>query len=194
LHFLRVNGERVLCENQFSEDKIAGFVRLVEAKSDLSLLTLGKMRAYAHLDTKRTYVHRTVYEDEFIAEPMAMLAEICTQSGLTAHPTGSGVWLLKRDGRSVCSVLLASGRGVRRLEALEPALRQICNSIGEASLSEPDCVLLAGVLPGVVMPDHLDLIADEAGDDLVGGPARPDILMTTDPSLLERFGRWCDAA
>jgi hypothetical protein len=130
-HTLSVTGAQVLQDNNYSEEEVAGFRELAAKERGLSLLALGKMRAYARFDTKRAYIPRTVSEEELIAEPMAKLALICDKMRLSARPTQSGLWRLERDGRQVAAALLASGGGVRAWAALEPKMRYICGCISE---------------------------------------------------------------
>ncbi len=193
VHTLSVTGAQVLRDNRCPEEEVAGYMELVRRMRGLSLLVLGKERAYARLDTKRAYIPRTVLEEELIVEPMAKLALISAQTDLSARPTQSGVWSLDRDGRSVATVLLASGGGVRRLLALEPSLRYICNCIGESSVSGPDIVLIAGAIPDPTPTEHLDLIADEDRDDLIGGPAQPTIFSANATDLVIQVERWLNA-
>ncbi len=160
IHTLRVTGTQVLRDNHNSEDEISGFSELAGRQQGLLLLAFGKLRAFARLDTKTMYLPRTQLEEEIVAEPMAKLASICRQIGLSAHPKPSGVWSLERDGRPIATALLASGGGVRRLAALESNLRHICRSISEVSLSGPDIVLIGGTIaePAVVAA-HVDIVS-----------------------------------
>jgi hypothetical protein len=193
LHTLCVTGVRVLRDNRCPDEEVTGYRQLVRRMRVLSLLVLGKMRAYARLDMKRSYLPRTAHEEELIAEPIAKLALISGQTDLSARPTQSGMWSLERDGRSVATVLLASGGGVRRSVALEPSLRYICNCIGEGSVCGPDIVLVAGVIPDPTPTEHLDLIADEDRGDLIGGPAQPTIFSANAPDLVIQVERWLNA-
>jgi SIR2-like domain len=193
VHTLSITGAQVLRDNQCPEEEVAGFQALVGRKKGLSLLALGKMRSYARLDTKRAYIPRTAFEEELIAEPMAKLALICAKKGLFARPTLSGLWSLERDGRSLATALLASGGGVRRLAALEPNMRHICSCISEGSPSGPDIVLVAGTMPDTAPIDHVDIIADEDRDDLIGHPGLPAIFLTSAANIVNQVEHWLNA-
>ncbi len=195
IHTLKVTGTRVLHENDNPEDEIAGFLELAGRQQGLSLLALGQLRTFARLDTKTMYLPRTRQEEEVVAEPMAKLAAICRQIGLSAHPKPSGVWSLERDGRLIATALLASGGGVRRLAALESNLRHICRSISEVSLSGPDIVLIGGTMaePAVVAA-HVDIVADEKKDDIISGPTKPLILITNAADLVAQAEQFLNAA
>ena len=195
IHTLKVTGTHVLRENHNSEDEISGFFELAGRQQGLPLLAFGKLRAFARLDTKKMYLPRTQLEEEIVAEPMAKLASICRQIGLSAHPKPSGVWSLERDGRPIATALLASGGGVRRLAALESNLRHICRSISEVSLSGPDIVLIGGTMaePADVAA-HVDIVADEKKDDIISGPTKPLILITNAADLVAQAEQFLNAA
>jgi hypothetical protein len=194
VHTLTITGAQVLQDNRCPQEEVVGFRTLAERHKGLSLLALGKMRAYARLDTKRSYISRTTLEEELIAEPMSKLASISTKMGLVARPTQSGLWSLERDGTSVATVLLASGGGVRRLAALEPSVRHICNSVSEGSPSGPDIVLVAGTIPDPAPTNPVDIIADDDRDDLIGHSTLPAIFSTNAADMLVEMEQWFHAA
>ncbi len=141
------------------------------------------------------YLPRTRQEEEVVAEPMAKLAAICEQAGLSAHPKPSGVWTLERDGRLIATALLASGGGVRRVAALESNLRHICRGISEASFSGPDIVLIGGTMPEpAVVAAHVDIVADEKKDDIISGPTEPLILVANAADLVAQAEQFLNGA
>lgn len=189
-HTLGAVGTQVLRDNQYAEEDVARFRELVDRLPELSLLALGKMRGYLRLDTKRTYLPRSLVDEELLAEPMATLALICNQVGLFARPTQSGMWILERDEKPIVTVLLATGGGVRRLSALEPSMRHICASIREGSTSGPDMILISATLPEAAQSAPKDIVADEDTDDLIGGMAQPTVFLTDAANLADQVEQW----
>lgn len=193
LHTLEETGRAVLAVNGYTQDEIDQFSQLVAKLADLNLLSLGKMRPFALVEVNTSYAPRSAGSEERIAEPIAKLAAICTQKNLTARPTAGAVWALTENGRLVGTAMLASGGGVRRLAALEPSLRQLCASIGEAS-SPPDLIIVGGAVPGPVPVGDLDIIAEPEPHDIVEGSVSPLVIAADAADLFESVQRWLDAA
>jgi hypothetical protein len=193
LHALEVKGRALLTENGYAQADVDQFGQLTAKLVDLNLLSLGRMRAFARVDVNTSYIPHSAGDDERIAEPIAKLAAICSQKGLSARPTAGAVWEMGQGDQSVGTVMLASGGGVRRLAALETNIRQLCTTIGETALP-PDLVIVAGTVPGPEPAGDLDIIADPDPHDIVDGPVSPLVLAADAPDLLESVQRWLDAA
>lgn len=195
IHRLRTTGQRVQTENQAPANEIEAFSQFVDAYQDVSLLTLGKLRAYGRLDTKASYRSRTEIDEEAIVEPIVKLSEICAQHGLSARPTAAGVWRLERDGKLVATALLASGMGSRKLAAMEPGAHYICRTIAERAMAGPDFVIVGGTLASQApTTDSVDLIADSEAGDIIDGPTGPLIMATNAADLAVRVEQRLNAA
>lgn len=191
---LRATGTRVLAENGNSVNEVASFCELADAHEGASLLTLGKLRAHAQLDLKASYRPRSEGEEELLVEPIVKLGAVCAIGGLSARPTAAGIWQLKRDGEAFATVLLASGRGIRKLAAVESAIRQTTRTMSDRGIPVPNLVLVAGTLQGgAATTDSVDLIADDDANDIVDGPSESLILETATPDFTDRVEQWLAA-
>jgi hypothetical protein len=191
---LEENGTMLLNENGAAEADQALFKALVARLRTVPLLAVGKHRAFARLEKRKLYRAHSVADDELISEPLLKLAQLAEHHGFEALPTQGGTWLLRREGRHVGQVLLASGGGTRRMAALEPRAKMVCGYIEEHSFSGPDIVLIGGVAPGEPLGSHVDLIVDANPEDLVDGPSGPVLLSADQPDFLERAGELLHAA
>jgi hypothetical protein len=182
------NGHALLSENDHDEDDLQRFADMVEKLKGHSLLTLGKMGAFADLDCDRLYRPHSDHDDEFISEPLLRLVHAAENFGLDAEPTPAGTWTLRRNGQAVAQLMLATGRGVRRMAALEPRAKAICTTIADNSPIPVDIVLIGGLIDAVPPFDHIDLIADEEPDDIIGGLVGPLLVSANDPYYIDRIG------
>ena len=194
VHALKVNGDAILLENLAREVERNQFAVLADRHASLPLLALGKLRAFARLDPNRFYAPHHADDDQMMAEPMLRLAQMCAELGFEAEPAQCGTWTLRRNGRVAAQLVLAAGRGVRRLEALAPRALQICDYIAEHGATGPDFVLVGGVLPGNAALAHADIIADDDPADLIAGPIAPPVISADDPDLVGRIGAMLNAA
>lgn len=188
------NGTTLLNENGVAPGDQALFKGLVTGLRALPLLAVGKHRAFGRLERGKLYRPHSVADDELMSEPLLKLAQIVEHHGLAASPTQGGTWLIKREGRHVGQVLLATGSGTRRMAALEPRARIVCGYIEEHSFSGPDLVLIGGVATGEALGAHVDLIADAEPGHLVDGPSGPVLLSADEPDFLHRAGELFHAA
>lgn len=191
---LVANGIANLQANGFSQAERDRFTSLVAKLTDISLLAMGKLRAFAKLDLDAIYRRHSPEDDARAAEPMVRLAELAETLGMDLRPTAGGTWQLLSEGRPRAQVLLASGGGVLRLTAVEPLARELCSQIAAESASGPDVVLIGALMPGPPPPEHLDLVADGDSDSLIDGPSKTQIVSANDPDFIQRIGEFLDAA
>jgi len=193
-HALAVNGTSLLKENGVPDADRDRFNVLAGRFQNLSLLALGKLRAFANLDVRRVYRPHEQRDDELIAEPMVKLAQLAEHLGFEAQPTSGGTWRLMRNGQLVAQLVLASGGGVRRSAALEPLLKRVCDYIDENSPMGLDFVLVGGLAAGEHHLQHVDIIADQNPADIIGGPSTPPLISANDPEFVRRVGILLNAA
>ncbi|WP_132269617.1 hypothetical protein [Novosphingobium sp. PhB57] len=191
---LRANGAALLAENGVEAADRDKFVALTERLRNQALLVLGKFRAHAVLDRAALYRPHSLHTDELLAEPLLRLAQLSEHFGWTALPAPGGTWTLNADGRVIGHLVLASGGGVRRLSALEPSARAVCERINENAVIPADFVLVGAPAAEAPPLAHVDLIADEDPADIIGGPSEALIISANDPDYLDRIGRLLHAA
>lgn len=182
------SGRALLMENHHGEDDLQLFTGLVAKLAGQSLLTLGKMRAFADLDRDKLYRPHSVRDDEFMSEPILRLAEVAERFGLETAPTPAGTWTLRRNGQPIAQIVLATGGGVRRMAAVEARAKTICEIVADSGPIPVDIVLICGLVDGAPAFDHIDLIADEKPDDIIGGLAAPLLVSANDPLHVDRIG------
>lgn len=183
------SGRALLIENHYGEVDLQRFTVIADKLAGQSLLTLGKMRAFADLDRDMLYRPHSIRDDEFMSEPMLRLVHIAEQFGLDTAPTPAGTWTLRRNGQPIAQIVLATGGGVRRMAAVETRARIICATIAENAPIPVDVVLIGGLIDAAPVFDHVDLIADEKSDDIIGGLAAPLLVSANDPHYIDRIGR-----
>jgi hypothetical protein len=161
----------------------------------VSLLALGRLRAHVRLSTKSTYLPRQTVDEEWLAPLLTTIAAISERTGLRAKPAPNGVWTLEREGRVTATILLASGRGVKKVAALETAMRHICKEIGEGSHSAPDIVLLGGIVPDpAAAAAPLDIVSGDDQEDIISGPRTPLVINVDEPNAVGRVETWLNVA
>ena len=191
---LSANGAALLGENAFQQSDCDRFALLVGKHDNLSLLALGKLRAFAELDVRKLYRPHSLRDDELIAEPMVRLAHLAERLGFEAYPTPAGTWVLKRGDQQVAQLVLATGGGVRRMAAIEPRAKDVCDCIEENSPTPLDFILVGGVVADVPALGHVDLIADEDPADIIGGLTRPMLVSANDEGYIDVIGRLLNVA
>ncbi len=191
---LSANGGALLGENAFEQADRDRFAALVSKHERLSLLTLGRLRAFAELDVRKLYRPHSQGDDEQIVEPMVKLARLAEGLGFDAHPTPAGTWVLKRGDQQVAQLVLATGRGARGMAAIEPRAKGVCDCIEENSLAPLDFFLVGGVLADAPALGHIDLIADEDPADIIGGLTRPMLISANDAEYIDVIGRLLNVA
>lgn len=194
MHALSQRGEALLVANQADQADRDRFTALVAKMAALPLLAIGRLRAFADLDTIKLYRPHSERDDELITEPMVRLANLADELGLEAQPTPAGTWVLKRGNQPVAQLVLATGGGVRRIAALEPRAKGVSDCIGENSATPLDFILIGGVVPGAPSLAHVDLIADENPGDLIGGLAGPPLVSANDADYIDQIGRLLNVA
>ena len=182
------SGRALLAENNNCEADLVRFTSVASKLQGQSLLTLGKMRAFADLDRDRLYRPHNVRDDEFISEPMLRLDQVAERFGLNAAPTPAGTWTMQRNGQPIAQIVLASGGGVRRMAAVETRAKTICATISDNAPMPVDIVLIGGLIDVAPALSHVDLIADENPDDIIGGLAAPLLVSANDPEHIDRIG------
>jgi hypothetical protein len=185
---LSLSGRALLTENHHCEADLQLFTDIAAKLMGQSLLTLGKMRAFADLDRDKLYRPHTVRDDEFMSEPMLRLAQVAERFGLDTAPTPAGTWTLQRNGQPIAQIVLATGGGVRRMAAVESRAKTVCTAIAENAPMPVDVVLICGLMDAAPAFDHVDLIADEEPDDIIGGLAAPLLVSANDPHHIDRIG------
>jgi len=188
------SGCALLMENQHGEADLQRFTNIAAKLAGQSLLTLGKMRAFADLDRDKLYRAHNVRDDEFMSEPMLRLVQVAERFGLDAAPTAAGTWALRQNGQTVAQIVLATGGGVRRMAAVETRAKTICATIADNALMPVDVVLIGGLIDVEPSFDHVDLIADEKLDDIIGGLATPLLVSGNDPNHIDRIGSLLNVA
>jgi hypothetical protein len=182
------SGRALLTENHHGEADLERFTGIAAQLTGQSLLTLGKMRAFADLDRDKLYRPHSVRDDEFMSEPMLRLVQVAERFGLDTAPTPAGTWTLRRNGQPIAQIMLATGGGVRRMTAVESRAKTICASIAANASMPVDVVLIGGLIDVAPVFDHVDLIADENPDDIIGGLATPLLVSANDPDHIDRIG------
>lgn len=185
---LSCSGRALLTENHYGEADLQRFAGMAAKLAGQSLLTLGKMRAFADLDRDKLYRPHSVRDDEFMSEPMLRLVQVAERFGLDTAPTPAGTWALRRNGQAIAQIVLATGSGVRRMAAVETRAKTICATIAENAPIPVDVVLIGGLIDAAPAFDHVDLIADEKPDDIIGGLAVPLLVSANDPHYIDRIG------
>lgn len=194
VHALKVNGQAILAENAFPPEDQVRFTGIVEGLTGVSLLALGKLRAFAQLDRNVLYRAHSPQVDAQIAEPLVRLATLSEVLGLEVRPTAGGTWQLCKDGRPRAQILLASGGGVLRLAAVEPRARELCAQIAFEVSQGPDVILIGGLMASQQPPAQIDIIADGDPESLIDGLSHTPIVSANDPDFIERIGALLNAA
>jgi hypothetical protein len=179
IHTLKVSGISLFRENGVADEEVACFERIVTQLASLSLLGLGRIRANIRLSRSSLYQPRSVADEEWLSGPLLTLGSIAEADGLTVHPTSAGTFHFKRAGRVVSNVLLVSGRGARKLSALDPAITALSKEISEATGNGPDLILVGGALPDASVPSIVpgDIVEGDEIEDIVTGPTKPKVLV-----------------
>ncbi|KAB2770264.1 hypothetical protein F9K84_05825 [Brucella anthropi] len=196
VHSLITTGTLVLRDNQVTAEDITRFQAIAGQLSGLSLLGLGRLRANARLNQSSKYQPRTIPDDEWLTGPLATLAIISDAMGFSTQPKASGIWHLKQANRICANVLLATGRGVRKIAALETSIRAVSRDLAELTGNGPDLVLVGGVIPELHSPSAapVDIIDGDDVEDIITGPRKPLILAIDEGNVIESARRWFDAA
>jgi hypothetical protein len=196
-HTLATNGAAVLRENGASDEELTAFRGIVDQLRAVTLLALGRFRANAQLNLASRYLPRTQQDEEWTALPLKALAGISAETGLTAVPASTGMWLLKNGNRMRAQVLIVTGRGTRRMSALETSIRNLSRAIAEDTGMGPDIVLVGSVIPDVPLgsvsapSDIVD--GEEAAADIITGPGSPYILSVDSGTAVEDAKEWLNA-
>lgn len=194
VHKLRTHGRELLAENMHDQGDQDSFDGLASRCRPLSLLALGKLRAFGVLEPRQLYRPHRREDDEMLAEPLLKLAQLVQHFDMSAEPTPAGTWVLMRQNRTVGQLVLASGGGVRRLAALEPRARAVCDLVAEHSVAPPDFVLVGGVAPGAVQLSHIDIVGDADPTDIIDGPIGTPVISANDADFMQRIGELLHAA
>lgn len=184
-----------LVANEADAAEIQHFVDTAQQLRGITLLGLGKHRSRAKLDMKAAYVPRHSLDDDLFAEPISALAQFCASSGLSALPCENGVWKIMRDERAVGSLLVSTGRGTRKLSALEAQIRYHHQELCDTSSEPPQAILLGGVMADtheIASPE--DIVTGNPTETLISGPALPRAVIANDATALEALAEIFDAA
>lgn len=196
IHTLKMSGKALFRDNNVAAEDIARFEAMTTHLADLSLLGLGRLRANIRLSRGSLYQPRSVPDEEWLSGPLLTLAAIAEADGLTVHPTPAGTFLFKRTGRIVSNVLLVSGRGSRKLSALDPSITALSKELSETTGSGPDLVLVGGTLPeplaASVVPG--DIVDGDEIEDIVTGPIKPRVLVIDGENVVNEAREFLNAA
>lgn len=192
------DGSAVLAEDGAGESDIDSFSAQAETLRQVSLLTLGHFRAISRLSETTKYVRHSQDDDEWMAKPLLVLHRISSSAHLTALPAPNGVWMLRGEsGYPKSSALTVTGRGVKKLAALEPAIRAVCLAAASSSGTAPELVIVGGVVAGAP-PSYgwNDIVDSDAAneEDIVAGLPPPRIVPCEDPSAILAAEAWLNVA
>lgn len=191
---LIVSCKQALSDNGASIDDLNRFEAVAAKLKDVTLLGLGRLRCRAKLDTEASYVPRHGLDDDHLAEPIMKLSAFCASKGLTAVPCENGVWKIKRQDRTVGSLIISTGRGTRKLSALEAQIGFHYRELSDTSNEPPEAVLLGGVMAEdhqTASPD--DIVTGDAEETLLTGP-KPRRIVANDPGAIQALTEVFDAA
>ena len=74
------------------------------------------------------------------------------------------------------------------MAAVETRAKTICATISDNAPMPVDMVLIGGLIDVAPALSHVDLIADENPDDIIGGLAAPLLVSANDPEYIDRIG------
>jgi hypothetical protein len=196
-HTLATNGEAILKENGASDEELTAFREIANRLRGITLLALGRFRANAQLNVISRYLPRTQQDEEWTALPLKALAGISAETGLVAVPAPPGMWHLKSGGRIRAHVLIVTGRGTRKMSALETSIRSLSRAITEEIGMGPDIVLVGSVIPDVP-PESVSAPSDivdgeESVADIITGPGSPRVLSVDSGTVIEDAKEWLNA-
>jgi hypothetical protein len=136
----------------------------------LGLLGLGRVRARWILDTT-VYVPRHLVTVDWIGDLLLAIGVIEQSTGAHAVFEEDGVVELRRDDQTLSSLIVASGKGVRRWLALEAEIGQ--HSFRRRNRSRQPRFALVGAVQGVrpdqIAPPSNIALGDERESILSGG-------------------------
>lgn len=163
---------------------------LCERVAGLGLLGLGRLRARWSLDSA-PYAPRHLVTVDWLADLLLAVGLIERSTGAQAVFEEDGVVELRRDSQSLGSVILASGRGVRRWLALEAEIGQ--HSFRRRRRDpQPRFALVGGAQgerPGQVAPPS-NVVGDEP-ESIVSGDGVFALVsveeLRTSPELAQRL-------
>jgi len=94
-------------------------------------------------------------------------------------------------------VLIVTGRGTRRMSALETSIRSLARAIAEDTGIGPDIVLVGSVIPDVPLDSvsaPSDIVdGEETVADIITGPGSPCILLVDSRTAIEDAKEWLNA-
>jgi len=186
--------DALLTANHASDEQIDDFNTTAERLRSVSLLGIGKLRARAKLE-ETSYVPRHSLDDELFAEPISALGGFCRSTGVTAVPCENGVWKLAREGRSLGCLIVSTGRGTRKISALEAKIRYQHEELCEISNEPARAILLGGIIPEaheIASPD--DIVTGDVIETLISGPPPPQPVVANDAAAFAILTELFDAA
>ena len=187
------NGSALLNANGFDDEEVEEFKDVASRLKAVSLVALGKFRARARLTGVSSYVPRSLADEEWMAMPLLTLAKVCKKTGLGPSAVQNGLWLLNENGRIKATILVATGKGTRKLGALESAIKDMCREIGESSVAPPDVVLVGGVVPDVAPTNAaapLDIVEGDEAGDIISGPQTPLVVIAESAAAVTQMEEW----
>jgi hypothetical protein len=197
VHTLIATGSKLLEDNGALPSNVAAFSAIAGRLANVSLLALGRFRANSQLNLKSRYLPRSMHDEEWMTGPINALASISAETALDASPTSTGVWHLKQGSRMRAQVLLVTGRGSRKIAAIESSIRALARDISESTGLQADLVLVGGVLSEpqpMAEAAPTDIVDGEETEDIISGPLGPRILVIDNPNAISEAKEWLNAA
>lgn len=180
--------QQLIATEGWNDDDPAG---LCQRLADLGLLGLGRLRARWILDTS-SYAPRDLVTVDWIADLLLAVGLIEQSAGAHSVFEEDGVVELRRDDRVLGSVILASGKGVRRWLALEVEIGQ--HSYRRRMRNPQPHFALVGAIQGErpeqIAPPSNVAVGDEPGSIVSGDNAFQLISveeLRAAPALAERM-------
>lgn len=198
-HLLKTKGIALLTENGEDETTLAMWAGMVERLSALSLLGLGRFRANLEAEPTAKYLPRSDQRDEWMVAPLIALARAARAHDLGMAPIGSGFWAIQKDGKVIARILLVTGKGTRKLAAVESSVQNLSRDICELSGVPIDFVIVGGATPSEVLLENvsvpLDIVEEPAADDIVANLPPAKLVDISNPAALANLKEWLgDAA
>ena len=194
VHLLKTTGAAVLTDNGQDEGTLAIWGSAAGKLGAMTLLALGRFRANLEVEATARYLPRTSQRDEWMVAPIVVLAQAAGEHDLEIAPIGSGVWTIQRNGRVIARALLATGKGTRKLAAVESSIQNLSRDIQEMSGVPLDFVIVGATTPSEVRLEHVsvpaDIVEEPAADDIVTGPAPARLVDISDATALANLKEW----
>ena len=149
---------------------------LTTALETLDLRSFGRIRARWLLSHK-DYAPIHAFDAHLIADILLTISFVATRLLASFHLRHDGAIEMRQQNRLIVVLGLASGRGVRTLEAMEAALSAQSRRTPWHAPG-PSRILVTGYVPGTQVPTAPPCIVDDTGDDDIATPPTPVPLLS----------------